>query len=211
MILEKSVDKSIKTVEYYGSPEVIKIGKFDMNLVKKVERKVNKIHNIGQPVIPLVIDSHGGNARSLLSVLETVNSSDRKVLTYVKGEALSCGFLLLGFGDEGLRYASPFSCGMIHELTWGKRDKLSEAESMVEHGRYENNTLYRRLAHHCGYEDKDYFLDLMYENRNSDNWLTPEDILKHHVVDKIGTPKLKFNVEINFEVEEEEGTSIENI
>lgn len=211
MILEKFIDRNIKEVSYYGSPEAIKIGKFDMDLVKKVERKVNKIHNIGQPVIPLVVDSCGGSARSLLSVLETLNSSDRDVLTYVKGQALSCGFLLLGFGDDELRYASPFSCGMVHELTWGKRDKLSEAESMVEHGRYENNTLFRRLADHCGYDDKDYFLDLMYENRNSDNWLTPEDLLEHRVVDKIGTPKLRFNVEMNFEIENEERESIENI
>lgn len=201
MILEKNYDSCISEIDFHGSPEVIKIEKFDLDLVKKVERKVNRIHNIGQPIIPLSIDSSGGKLHALQSILETLSSSDKKVLTFVKGKAHSCGLILLGFGDIGYRIASPYSSGMIHEFTWGKRDKVSEAESVIEHARYQNDKIFKKLADHCNHDDEEYFLDLMYEqNKNADNWLRPEDLIDHNIVDKIGRAKMEFEVNTNFDI-----------
>lgn len=179
--------------------QVIRVGKFNDDLVEKVEKKVSKAHENNQPVIPFVIDSSGGNVHSLASIYETVESSEIPVLTYLKGKALSCGFVLLGLGDIGYRFSSSHGTGMIHEISWGKRDKISEVEEQIEYGRKLNDYMFKELAEHCGVREQ-YFLDMMYEDqRNADKWMKSEELKDHNIVDEIGSPKLERSVEIEWD------------
>lgn len=201
MIIRTSISPHLQEVSFREEFQIVRIGKFDSDLVEHVEKTVSKAHNTGQPIIPFVIDSSGGSVFALQSIYETVQASEIPVVTFVKGKALSSGLILLGLGDEGRRFASPHAAGMIHEITWGKRDKISETESMIEYARHQNDEMFRELARRCGH-DEEYFLDLMYENRNKDVWLTPEDLKRHNLIDHIGRPKIEVEVSVNWNMKQ---------
>ena len=59
---------------------------------KKFEAKVEKAYHNGQQIVPVTIDSNGGDVHAVLSMLETIKAYEAHsgtVLTYVKGRAKS--------------------------------------------------------------------------------------------------------------------------
>lgn len=204
-MITKNVIGDLKEVKFREDIQIVRInGKFDSSLIEDVEKKVSKAHNIEQPVIPFVIDSPGGEIPALMSIYETVERSEIPVITYLKGKALSAGLVMLGFGEIGHRYASPHGTGMLHEMSWGKREKLSELEKRAEFGRKQNDYIFKELADHAGV-DEDYYLDLMYEKeqKNADKWMTAKELREHSLVDVIGAPKLTRTVEVEWDFEQQ--------
>ena len=76
-------------------------------------------HSTGQKVIPVVIDSYGGQVYSLMSMIAAIESAELPVATIVEGKAMSCGAVLLSFGEQGMRFADPHATVMIHDVSSG--------------------------------------------------------------------------------------------
>ena len=85
------VSPLIKTLELKQEPVIITINNFDEESAAAFSEAVSMAHNTGQKVIPVIIDSYGGQAYSLLSMISTIKSSTVPVATIVRGKAMSCG------------------------------------------------------------------------------------------------------------------------
>ena len=106
---------------------IIRVNKFDEESAEKFIKLVGEAHNTGQPVIPIVIDSYGGQVYSLMAMIAAIKSAELPISTIVEGKAMSCGAVLATFGDEGRRFACPQSTIMIHDVSsmeWGKVEEL---------------------------------------------------------------------------------------
>ena len=79
-------------------PVVIRVTKFDEEGNKLFSEEMSKAHMSGQEVIPVQVDSPGGQVYSLLGMLETMRSSKRPVATICTSKAMSCGAILNGIG-----------------------------------------------------------------------------------------------------------------
>jgi membrane-bound ClpP family serine protease len=59
-------------------PITIRVRKFDEPSAKEFSNLMNKAQNSGQPVVPVIIDSYGGQVYSLMSMICHPNDSRRK-------------------------------------------------------------------------------------------------------------------------------------
>ena len=94
------VSELIKEVELRKSPVIIRVNKFDEDSAKKFAAEMAQAHNTGQEVIPIVIDSYGGQVYSLMSMIAAIKDAELPVATIVEGKAMSCGAVLFSFGRE---------------------------------------------------------------------------------------------------------------
>ena len=98
-------------------PIVIRVNKFDEASARSFSNLMTKAQNTGQPIVPIVIDSYGGQVYSLMSMVSDINSSRVPVATIVQGKDMSCGALLFSFGAEGHRYMDTDSTLIIHDVS----------------------------------------------------------------------------------------------
>ena len=66
----------IKEVELRKNPVVIRVNKFDEDAASKFTNEMAAAHNTGQDVIPIVIDSYGGQVYSLMAMISAIKNAD---------------------------------------------------------------------------------------------------------------------------------------
>jgi membrane-bound ClpP family serine protease len=81
----------LKEAELRKKPVVIRVNKFNEESAKNFNQSVSLAHNTGQPVIPVIIDSYGGEVYSLMSMISAIKASEVPIATIVEGKAMSCG------------------------------------------------------------------------------------------------------------------------
>ena len=78
-----NISSLIKEVELRKNPVIIRVNKFDEDAAKKFAQEMAQAHNTGQKVIPVVIDSYGGQVYSLMSMISAIRHSTLPVATIV--------------------------------------------------------------------------------------------------------------------------------
>ena len=178
-------------------PVVIRVRKFDEGSAKAFSDEMARAQNSGQPVIPIIIDSYGGQVYSLMSMISDIKHSKVKVATIAQGKAMSCGAVLFSFGEEGHRYMDPDATLMIHDVSsmgWGKVEEIKADAEEVERL---NQKIYRIMATNCGH-DEEYFLDIVHEKGHADWFLDAEECESHNMANHLHVPDLKISAEIKF-------------
>ena len=83
-----TVSPLIKEVELKKSPIIIRVNDFNEDAAKKFQGEIAAAHNTGQKVIPVVIDSYGGEVYSLMSMISAIKNSELPIATIVEGKAM---------------------------------------------------------------------------------------------------------------------------
>ena len=179
-------------------PVVIRVNKFDEKSAEDFSKSVARAQNTGQPVLPIIIDSYGGQVYSLMSMIADIQHSRIPVATIVQGKAMSCGAILLSFGTEGRRYMDPDATVMIHDVSsmgWGKVEEIKADAKEVERL---NQKVYKMMAKNCGHEEN-YFLDIVHDKGHADWFLDAKECKRHKLVNKLHVPELKIGVKVEFD------------
>jgi len=181
-------------------PIVIRVKKFDEASAKEFSDKMSKAQNTGQPVVPIIIDSYGGQVYSLMSMISDIRHSRISVATIVQGKAMSCGALLFSFGKEGMRYMDPDATLMIHDVSSMTIGKVEEVKADAEETERLNQKVYKMMAKNCGHHE-DYFLDIIHEKGHADWFLEADECLKHNLANELHIPELKIEAQVKFKFE----------
>lgn len=183
----------------YRSPITVTVNKFNEESAHQFKNDMIKAQNSGQKIIPIEIDSYGGEVYSLLKMIDVIKASSIPVATICIGKAMSCGAILLTFGAEGHRYMAPSSTVMIHDVSSGSWGKVEDIKTDAKEVDRLNQFVYRMMANNCG-KDSEYFLKIVHEKSHADWYLDAEEAKKHNVVNHLRVPKmkLKFNVDATF-------------
>ena len=190
----------IKTIELRKSPVIVRVNKFDEEAAKNFAADVAQAHSTGQKIIPVVIDSYGGQVYSLMSMIAAIRDSELPIATIVEGKAMSCGAVLFSFGEDGLRFMDKDATVMIHDVSsmdWGKVEELKA--SAAEADRL-NQKIYTMMARNCGKKD-DYFLKIVDKKKHADWFLDAEECKKHGMANQLRLPTMTVEVSVNIEVE----------
>tara|TARA_Y100000310_G_scaffold89607_1_gene86710 strand:- start:177 stop:782 length:606 start_codon:yes stop_codon:yes gene_type:complete len=179
-------------------PIVIRVKKFDEASAKEFSDKMSKAQNTGQPVVPIIIDSYGGQVYSLMSMISDIRHSRISVATIVQGKAMSCGALLFSFGKEGMRYMDPDATLMIHDVSSMTIGKVEEVKADAEETERLNQKVYKMMAKNCGHHE-DYFLDIIHEKGHADWFLESDECLKHNLANHLHVPQLKIEATVKFD------------
>jgi ATP-dependent Clp endopeptidase proteolytic subunit ClpP len=180
-------------------PKVLLVNDFTEESAKAFRKEFDAAVNTGQKVIPILIDSYGGQVYSLMSMIATIKNSPVDVATICSGKAMSCGGILLSCGKEGLRFMDPLATVMIHDVSsmaWGK---LEEMKTRVGEAERLSNIVFKMMAQNIGKPD-DFFLRLLDEKKHADYYASPEDCKAMNLVNHIRIPsfKVKVSSEIHF-------------
>ena len=190
----------IKECELRKNPVIVRVNKFDEDSAKKFDQEIAQAHNTGQKIIPVVIDSYGGQVYSLMAMISSINHSELPVATIVEGKAMSCGAVLFTFGEEGLRFMDKNATVMIHDVSsmdWGKVEELKAGAKEADRL---NDKIYTMMARNCGKKDN-YFLNLVDEKKHADWFIDSKEAKSHNLANHIRVPKLNIKISAAIEFE----------
>jgi len=178
-------------------PTIIRVRKFDEPAAKEFTTLMRKAQNTGQPVVPVIIDSYGGQVYSLMSMISDIRHSKVPVATIVQGKAMSCGAILFSFGADGRRYMDPDATVMIHDVSSMNWGKIEEIKAGAEETERLNQKVYQMMAENCGH-NKEYFLDMIHEKGHADWFLDADEAKKHNVANHLRVPEMTIETKVNF-------------
>ncbi len=182
-------------------PRVIRVQSFNEEAVKQLSRDVSLAHQSGQPILPLVIDSYGGDPYGLWAMVDILDTAKMPVATIIEGKGLSCGAVLFACGSEGYRFIGPNATLMIHDVTSSDdSDKRSE-DMRVDASETDrlNKKMYRFIEKRIG-QPKGYFSALYEQRARTDWWITPREAVKLRLANHIRIPTLKTSVSVKVEL-----------
>ena len=132
--------------------------------------------------IKLYINSPGGSVHSAFHLIDTMKMSRIPVHTIAMGLAASCGVLTLMSGVKGHRYVTQNTSVMSHQYSWGSRGKEHELYGIVKEFELSSD---RMIEHYkkCTKKSESYIRKHLLGP--TDEWLTPEECVKHGIVDNI--------------------------
>jgi len=177
----------------YVPPKSILVNEFTNDSAKNFRNELANAQRTGQRVVPVVIDSFGGQVYSLLSMMDAISECSIPVATVATGKAMSCGAVLLSCGAPGLRFMSPSATVMIHEVSANAMGKVEELKVDVKEADRLNALIFKRMAANCGYhgDENNWFLNQIHERNHADWFLTGEECLKNMIVNHLRTPSFK--------------------
>jgi ATP-dependent Clp protease protease subunit len=179
-------------------PVVIRVNKFDEASAKTFSALMSKAQSTGQPIVPVVIDSYGGQVYSLMSMISDIQHSKIPVATIVQGKAMSCGAILFSFGAKGKRYMDPDATLMIHDVSsmaWGK---VEEVKVSAEETERLNQKIYHMMAENCG-QHEEYFLEIVHEKGHADWFLDAKECKKHKLASHLRVPEMKIDTQVKID------------
>ena len=190
----------IKEIELRKSPVIIRVNKFDEESAKKFAEQIGLAHNTGQKVIPVVIDSYGGQVYSLMAMIAAIRHAEIPVATIVEGKAMSCGAILFSFGEEGMRFMDPNATVMIHDVSSMDMGKVEELKASAKEADRLNTIIYTMMARNCGKKD-DYFMKIVDKKKHADWFLGAEEAKKHKLANQLRLPSLRIKVGVDIDFE----------
>ena len=197
---KSTISSLIKEVELRKNPVVVRVNKFDEKSAKEFQDQVARAHNTGQKVIPIVIDSYGGQVYSLMAMISAIKHSTIPVATIVEGKAMSCGAILFSFGEQGLRFMDPDATVMIHDVSSMSHGIVEEITASAEETERLNKKVYIMMARNCGKKD-DYFLKIVHKKGHADWFLDAGECKKHGLANQLRVPTLEVNVSVDIDLE----------
>ena len=195
-----NISPLVKEFELRKNPIIIRVNKFDEDAAKKFSNEIAQAHNTGQKVIPVVIDSYGGQVYSLMSMISAIKNAQLPVATIVEGKAMSCGAILFSFGEAGRRFMDPDATIMIHDVSSMDMGKVEELKAGAAEADRLNNIVYTMMAQNCGKKD-DYFMKIVDKKKHADWFLDAQEAKKHGLANHLRVPTLNVTVDVSLDFE----------
>lgn len=177
------------------------VNEFNEYGVKNFKVDFDELNCSSLPIIPVIIDSFGGEVYSLLAMLDIITTATKPVATIALGKAMSCGSILLACGTEGLRFVGPNATVMIHDVATVSFGKIEELKSDVGEAERLNIKIFEMLNDRCD-KPKGYFQKIVAEKKHTNWYLDSKEVLKHGLADHVGLPVIDslFNLDVVKEV-----------
>lgn len=174
---------------------IITVNTFNEESATKFRDAVAKAQSTGQTILPIVIDSYGGAVYSLLSMIDALTESKIPIATIAIGKAMSCGAILLSCGKNGMRYASPNSTILVHQVSSIAYGKNSDIKIKVEETDRLNEKILRIMSKNIG-KKEGFFAKMVKDHNYGDVYITPEDALACNLVNHIGIPTITTEIKV---------------
>ena len=130
--------------------------------------------------ITLVINSPGGSVHSAFHLIDAMMMSEIPVNTIGHGLVASCGVLTIMAGKH--RMLTHNTSVMSHQYSWGSQGKEHELHAKIKEFDMAGD---RMVNHYKKFTKKNEKYIRKHLLHATDEWLTPEECLKHGLVDKV--------------------------
>jgi ATP-dependent Clp protease protease subunit len=193
MKLELKNDSVISDLKFANPPSLIIINSFDESGYIKFMNDFNMFTSFNPSIIPIVIDSYGGEAYSLMGMVSIIKNSAIPIVTIMETKAMSCGAVLFSCGHE--RYMSKYSTILIHDVSSNIKGKVGDLKVDAQEAERLDNIVYELLDENTG-QPKGFYKNLVHDNGHADWYLTAKDCLKYNLATKISIPTFTVTTEV---------------
>lgn len=165
---------------------IMLVDKFDQEKIMPIVAQIYEYNLMPDDVQPehltLIINSPGGTIHSAFHLIDAMMMSEIPIVTIGKGLVASCGVLALMAGDR--RLVTHNTSIMSHQFTWGSQGKEHELRAIVKEF---DMTGSRILDHYrrCTKKAETYIRKNLLNP--TDAWLSPEECVKHGIIDEVVT------------------------
>jgi len=159
-------------------------GAFDDETIAPIVAQIMEYNFMEKEVQPegimLVINSPGGSVHSCWQLIDAMKMSEIPITTFGQGLVASCGVVALMAGDK--RIITHNTSVMTHTYSWGSKGKEGELKAVIKEF---DMTSERMVAHYkkCTKKSERYIRKNLLHPL--DEWLTPEECVKHGIVDEV--------------------------
>jgi ATP-dependent Clp protease protease subunit len=158
--------------------------KFDQEKIMPLVAQIYEYNFMPEELRPeaitLVINSPGGSVHSAFHLIDAMMMSEIPVNTMGHGLVASCGVLTIMAGKK--RMVTHNTSVMSHQYSWGSQGKEHELQAKFK----EFDMAGERMVNHYKKFTKK---SERYVRKNllhaTDEWLTPDECLKHNIVDEV--------------------------
>lgn len=144
-----------------------------------------------QTTLPILIDSCGGDVYAMRSIMDMLTASGLKIATIANGKVMSAAVPIYMMADKLNRYSFPSATFMIHEAKkFSGMEMMAKTSDLKSSGKEADrltNDMYNLLDKQAQ-QTKGYFQKLVYDQGNSDLFLSADEALLHGVVGQIKVP-----------------------
>jgi len=187
-------------------PDVVYlIGEINEELAAQVRRDIEIAESAaitnGQTILPLIIDSMGGDVYATLSIIDAIDSCSLTIATIIEGKAMSAAVDIAVCGAEGYRFCGPNATIMMHGVSAGSAGTLVEMETDVREAKRIDLLLLQHLNKRCG-KKKGYFEKEFQKLKGAPDWyLTPQEAKKHNIINHVKIPAITVNIGFSYTFE----------
>jgi len=185
----------------------IVVNAFDESSVKNFKNEFDELNHSNIPIIPIFIDSYGGEVYSLFAMLDIISTATKPIATIALGKAMSCGGILLACGSPEFRFVGPYSTVMIHDAASMSFGKIEELKADVFEADRLNKKMYSILDQRCN-KKKDYFQKLLSERKHANIYLDANEVINHGIADHVGIPVIETSFNLNVVSPEPQRTEV---
>lgn len=185
-------------------PFVVRVKQFDDEALEGFRDALHQAIDSGQEIVPVEIDSEGGQVSTLLSMYEELDqarSRGMRIATVACGLAYSAAADLLASGDPGLRFVSTLSRVMIHAGKDGPTEEMPTTNVIATAA--ESVRMYRQafelFERNCG-KPAGHFQQLLRERDHADWYMSPKEAVNLGIADHVGIPELRVKASLEFEI-----------
>ena len=189
-------------------PILTRVNDFDEWSSRMLSWSIQDTKNNNQKSLALVIDSYGGDAYSLMGMIDIIKNSGLDVITIASAKAMSCGAFLLSFGKK--RYATENATIMIHGMSGSVSGDVQKAKNKAKELERMNNKAFEMLDKNTN-QQPGFWLNKLKENNNNDLYLSAQQALDWGLITDIGVPTTNEFFEEKIDNVEEEREDFEDL
>jgi ATP-dependent Clp endopeptidase proteolytic subunit ClpP len=151
----------------------------------------------GQGILPVIIDTFGGDVYALLGIIDAMDACAVPVATIAESKAMSCGAILLSCGSAGLRFAGRSATIMVHDISGWISGRIGDLNIEAREFNRLHRLLTTRLAKNCG-KAPNFFDQEIHKRGRSDWYLTAPAAKKVGLIDHVGIPVFRTHIGIQY-------------
>lgn len=204
---EVIIDPRIQIKEYekyMDAPVAISVtGDFDESLAQAFTNALDiteqKALQSGQKILPITIDSYGGDVYALNSCMDAIRNIDPRltIATINRGKAMSAGAILFTCGHQGYRYMYRNATLMYHSVSAGASGTVEDMEVSLDEAKRLHSDILKQASKNIG-KKENFFDALIKKNRDKDLYLDAPTAVELGIANKIASPR--FRVEVSMDI-----------
>ena len=204
MIEIVTIDPRIKVraaKDLLWQPRVHRVNEMNEGSAKALADYVSEAHDAQLPVIPIMIDTLGGDLYALFAMADTLASAKVPIATIITGKGMSAGAALFCCGTNGYRYIGPHASLMIHDVSSEEvSGKPHEMRADAEETDRLNSLMYEFMERKIG-KRRGYLVKLAQKRGHADWYVTPEEAVRLGIANHIKTPTLTTTITVETTLE----------
>lgn len=177
-------------------PIAVTIHDVDELAVHRLQSAIQTCVGADQKFLPVTIMSPGGDVHALFAMIDLMQHGPVPCATIAVGIAASAGAVLLASGHKGLRFVSPNTSVLVHEMSARTpQQPITEMEADVGVFRDMNTRMLAHLDKSCG-KRSGYWLNRLRKIGHRDLTLSATEAVSAGLADHIGLPVVQVEEQV---------------